>query len=716
MAERSRQNSESNASSEKSASQPVMTSHSSDSSTNFPCSESTVSHSLSASEENQATSLPPESPPPSDRNRKTHAMTPVGSHSFSGPPAASATQAETMSSPTQSNKPVGWSGPDPGRKGKKKSDPKNTAERNAGPMLTNTKTVESQEPGKGKGVWKGVDIKELKRAPECFRECKSQEAEVNESADRQFDRPESQEQHKEKFVRPSFVLLPHQQQPGIVGSSVRWNNIAQILSFEIPNLWQLEEVMRGIAYHNPPQDRYQSPQSNPNERLDLYSLEAYFKTLTKEEYNRFFNVTLPGIQALALQLPYLFKEPLLILKKQTNQEVTLSQHQVACLLANAFFNTFPKRFYNRDEGKPLQMPDSLNFIKLYSFNKSERKVEKLKCIVNYFERVTTNMPDGFITYKRVYRKPECWMTLESKLTKLHVSTEGTIEDERGFLQADFANKFVGGGVLNTGLVQEEIRFVLCPEMMVSCLITEMLTDDEVLVMIGCERFSSYSGYSDTFKFAGNFVDKTERDERGRKYTEVVAMDASVFRNNYYEQFAMKHVVRELNKAHCAFEGSDARLQGSKVQLEGSQCQNLPAVCTGNWGCGAFGGDKQLKALIQLMAASVANRDICYLTFGDAQLCMQIGHMYDILTSRNMSIKDIMDILTVYSKSDTSDSLFTFMEKMIYGNVHTADKPNKSQEKPTKSDFSKNTKQEKPNRSDNPQNTNVQSKPPNKHNK
>lgn len=44
------------------------------------------------------------------------------------------------------------------------------------------------------------------------------------------------------------------------------------------------------------------------------------------------------------------------------------------------------------------------------------------------------VPDGYVTYKRVYRKPESWMTLESKLTKLHVSTEGTIEDERGFLQ------------------------------------------------------------------------------------------------------------------------------------------------------------------------------------------------------------------------------------------------------------------------------------------
>lgn len=46
-------------------------------------------------------------------------------------------------------------------------------------------------------------------------------------------------------------------------------------------------------------------------------------------------------------------------------------------------------------------------------------------------------------------------------------------------------------MLNTGLVQEEIRFVLCPEMMVSCLITEMLTDDEVLVMIGRHSYSLF---------------------------------------------------------------------------------------------------------------------------------------------------------------------------------------------------------------------------------
>ena len=38
------------------------------------------------------------------------------------------------------------------------------------------------------------------------------------------------------------------------------------------------------------------------------------------------------------------------------------------------------------------------------------------------------------------------------------------------LQLDFANKYVGGGVLGNGCVQEEIRFLICPELIVSCLL------------------------------------------------------------------------------------------------------------------------------------------------------------------------------------------------------------------------------------------------------
>ena len=75
---------------------------------------------------------------------------------------------------------------------------------------------------------------------------------------------------------------------------------------------------------------------------------------------------------------------------------------------------------------------------------------------------------------------------------------------------DFANKYIGGGALNTGLVQEEIRFMVCPEMIVSRLFTECLDDHECLVMTGCETFSRYTGYADSFKWDGKYEDVTPR--------------------------------------------------------------------------------------------------------------------------------------------------------------------------------------------------------------
>ncbi len=56
---------------------------------------------------------------------------------------------------------------------------------------------------------------------------------------------------------------------------------------------------------------------------------------------------------------------------------------------------------------------------------------------------------------------------------------------------DFANKYVGGGVLGYGCVQEEIRFLISPELIVSRLFVEELDVNEILLVIGPEMFSTY---------------------------------------------------------------------------------------------------------------------------------------------------------------------------------------------------------------------------------
>lgn len=98
--------------------------------------------------------------------------------------------------------------------------------------------------------------------------------------------------------------------------------------------------------------------------------------------------------------------------------------------------------------------------------------------------------ESLITYERRCI-PRRSMPNWSKSTKssvpenVRIDSAGTIEDDAfAMLQVDFANAFVGGGVLGHGCVQEEIRFLICPELIASRIFTERLEDNECLVVTG----------------------------------------------------------------------------------------------------------------------------------------------------------------------------------------------------------------------------------------
>ena len=46
-------------------------------------------------------------------------------------------------------------------------------------------------------------------------------------------------------------------------------------------------------------------------------------------------------------------------------------------------------------------------------------------------------------------------------------------------------------------------------MIISLLLCERMEDNECIFLIGCEQYSTYAGYADSFKFAGDFVDRTQ---------------------------------------------------------------------------------------------------------------------------------------------------------------------------------------------------------------
>jgi poly(ADP-ribose) glycohydrolase len=57
---------------------------------------------------------------------------------------------------------------------------------------------------------------------------------------------------------------------------------------------------------------------------------------------------------------------------------------------------------------------------------------------------------------------------------------------------------VGGGVLGRGCVQEEIRFVISPELIAARLFTEALDSTEALLVVGEEYSKIYTDLQDMY--------------------------------------------------------------------------------------------------------------------------------------------------------------------------------------------------------------------------
>lgn len=380
----------------------------------------------------------------------------------------------------------------------------------------------------------------------------------------------------------------------------------------------------------------------------------------KDEAKIFFDHLLPRIIRLALRLPELIQAPIPLLRQEDSHAITLTQEQISCLLANAFLCTFPRRNTLKYRSEYCAYPD-INFNRLFQ-SKGSAVLEKIKCICHYFRRVCPlehdrrNVPTGCVTFQRRFIHAADiprWAESTEPLggTPLHITSDGTIEDQgAGLLQVDFANMYLGGGVLGTGCVQEEIRFVICPELIISKLFTECLRPTEALFIVGCERFSNHKGYANSFEWTGNYEDNTPRDSSRRRKCHIVAIDALNFVETSH-QYREELMLRELNKAYVGFY-SDLTTPA-------------PGIASGNWGCGAFRGEATLKALLQLMACTVTSRPLVYFTFGNDELRDDVHNMHTYFIENNILVKDLwLALLKFYAKRLPPQQLYPFLYREL----------------------------------------------------
>jgi poly(ADP-ribose) glycohydrolase len=404
------------------------------------------------------------------------------------------------------------------------------------------------------------------------------------------------------------------------------------------------------------------------------SLKLAVQTITRksEELSEqvFINELLPWIVEKTKGMKDAFPDPVPVLRSGIANRLHLTKPQEVCLMSAFFLCHLPLRHWHYNRGDCCQL--KLISIIVYLFKQFKRE-----------RRNPTEFQDmyGLDVHRRVLRERKTrddWLHLNQPLCPLTVEQTLLIEDHPDpCWRIDFANEWIGGGVLSGGNVQEELYFAIHPELQLTMLFCQVMLSNEAIVVKGAERVTNYSGYGHTAHFEGVYEGTLAADQHI-----VVAIDAGVFLGRRYVQYEEHAILRELNKAYVGFfkdpedtgpahtrsedtgpahtRSEDTRPAYTRPEETGP-AYTRPVV-TGNWGCGAFGGNHQFKACLQWMAATAAGRNLVYCCFKDKRM-VDFERIVNLMSGvtvaqlyRFLLLRDVQDQLL------RGGSLFEMLEK------------------------------------------------------
>ncbi|KAJ4462960.1 putative poly glycohydrolase [Paratrimastix pyriformis] len=404
-----------------------------------------------------------------------------------------------------------------------------------------------------------------------------------------------------------------------------WDRIVQALSAPLTTLQSLQDAIvtiRGIVH----------PQ---NPRVNDLSLRSYLST---PAYAQWCLEVLPFVQQSFLRLPTLFPEGTIpILSQGTDRTLEFTKIQCCALLSMMFFEAVP--FWGGDSDR---MPPFDDFSHLHA----GCCPAFLESIFLYFQRMSkpaeqARLQNEKVTiHRRVLPTAETptWGELTTPLAPAHFSPSLRIQPD-GAVEADFANRYIGGGVLQGGCVQEEIMFGMSPECLVSLLVCEYMLPNEVITLRGPELVGLCEGYGRKVRCTGEAPVAPGTDWSRRL---IVAMDAlECYQYPAQHQYTPSLMDRELTKAYLAF--------AHDPTCAAIDPPDRP-LTTGHWGCGAFGGHKPLKALLQVMAASQARRALQYSTFGEEPFAQALQAVVDALIEQHWTVGRLYAAIVKYGRS------------------------------------------------------------------
>jgi len=307
----------------------------------------------------------------------------------------------------------------------------------------------------------------------------------------------------------------------------------------------------------------------------------------------------PYIAQSVIQLPVLFPgKSLEMLKRGEEKTVGLTRLQISCLVANMFFCTIQtnselsRQFDGHFTGRRAPT-GPLTFVFWLGSVTGPTDIY-LNSLVNYFtdvQKMTEEKLNEIVSFERLVCKDDKMWNPEGSNTKIldvEVHLQGRIGDKEQ-VEIDFANQYVGFGTTGT---QEELMLGTSLESCAIVLFNEVLEPHEAIVMVGAKKYGDFSGYGGSATYMGPF--QGNWDWKNRK---IIAIDALCGPRDQLGDSTMR---RELRKAWIGFKAGKGQY-----------------LSTGHWGCGAFGGDQEIKCLVQVMAASMAGVEkLDFYSFGD----------------------------------------------------------------------------------------------------
>lgn len=376
-------------------------------------------------------------------------------------------------------------------------------------------------------------------------------------------------------------------------------------------------------------------------------------------------------------MPELFPDGYIkVLGSAENPELVFTRRQLACLVVHQFLCTIPTpSWMMKGKGKESMIMAGeegfVDFSLWYSDEPAnfEAVCAYLTALFTYMEKIATKpgwLEQGAEEWPVVMRLRSLKDGDDEQLKRMLASDSETsrtpfkplefvalpepstdpsllgVPDGAGVV---FANRQVGFGKSAT---MEEVAVGTTPEACPIVLVTPPLKDDEVLIVVGVESLVVVEGHGRTARMTRvNRAVPPTRDSPWRTRT-MLFMDALEL--DGYDNTSLDplpdllpgHVDRELQKAYTAFSS------GSPTPYA--------HVATGLWGCGAFGGNDEVKTMIQWCAAAFAGVPLSFAYTGDrSAFVRRFREFADIAKREAWAAEEVIEALKSIRSDDKENN-------------------------------------------------------------